>query len=260
MMFSIASLTVLCSLLHRGFALPSSSTAGTAPQVKIQNGTVEGYHVSAYQQDFFLGIPFAQPPVGPLRYRVPQPLNKSYAGILSAKTYYPLCVGYGGDDIGYDVSEDCLALNVIRPSGHEGQKLPVAVWIHGGGLQMGGTADRRYNLSFIVQNSVEIGKPIMAVSIAYRLASWGFLGSQEVLGSGNTNLGFRDQRLALHWLQENVEAFGGDASKVQIARRSIDFTLTLLRSPSGVSPLALCQWEPISSHTAAETTSCSEQR
>jgi carboxylesterase type B len=213
-MFSIASLTVLCFLLHLSLALPSSSTAGTAPQAKIKNGTVEGYHVSAYKQDFFLGIPFAQPPVGPLRYRVPQSLNESYSSILDAKKYYPLCVGYGGDDVGYEVSEDCLALNVIRPSGYEGQKLPVAVWIHGGGLQMGGTADRRYNLSFIVQNSVEIGKPIIGVSIGYRLASWGFLYSQEVQGSGNTNLGLRDQRLALHWLQENVEAFGGDASKV----------------------------------------------
>jgi carboxylesterase type B len=112
------------------------------------------------------------------------------------------CLGYGGDDIGYEVSEDCLALNVIRPANYSSQKLPVAVWIHGGGLQMGGTPDRRYNLSFIVQNSVEIGKPIIGVSIAYRLAAWGFLYSDEVQGSGNSNIGLRDQRLALHWIQE----------------------------------------------------------
>jgi carboxylesterase type B len=76
-----------------------------------------------------------------------------------------------GDDVGFKASEDCLVLNVIRPAGHEGQKLPVAVWIHGGGLQMGGTADRRYNLSFILQNSVDIGKPIIGVSIGHRLVS-----------------------------------------------------------------------------------------
>ena len=69
---------------------------------------------------------------------------------------------------------------------------------------MGGTQDRRYNLSFIVENSVKIGKPIIGVSIAYRLAAWGFIASQEVSGSGNTNIGLRDQRLALHWLNENI--------------------------------------------------------
>jgi carboxylesterase type B len=104
----------------------------------------------------------------------------------------------------------------VRPSGYERQSLPVAVWIHGGGLSEGGTRDERYNLTFIVQNSVAIGKPIIAASIAYRLGPWGFLNSREVSGSGNTNLGLRDQRLALHWLQENIGAFGGDAEKVTI--------------------------------------------
>ena len=121
-----------------------------------------------------------------------------------------------GDQIGYPVSEDCLYLNVIRPAGYENQNLPVGIWIHGGGLSMGGTRDERYNLSFIVDNSVQIGKPIIGVSIAYRLTAWGFLQSSEVSGSGNTNIGLRDQRLALHWLQENIHAFGGDRSKVTI--------------------------------------------
>jgi carboxylesterase type B len=88
--------------------------------------------------------------------------------------------------------------------------------IHGGGLYMGGASDLRYNLSFIVENSVEIGTPFIGVSIAYRLSAWGFLQSQEVSGSGNTNLGLRDQRLALHWINENIGAFGGDSSKVTI--------------------------------------------
>lgn len=81
---------------------------------------------------------------------------------------------------------------------------------------MGGSADERYNLSFIVQNSVSIGKPVIGVSANYRLSAWGFLFSEEVAGSGNTNLGLRDQRLALHWLQENIAAFGGDPTKVTI--------------------------------------------
>lgn len=82
--------------------------------------------------------------------------------------------------------------------------------------KQGGTRDKRYNLSFIVDNSVTIGKPIIGVSIAYRLSAFGFLQSQEVSGSGNTNMGLRDQRLALHWLQENIAAFGGDPLKVTI--------------------------------------------
>ncbi|KAK5142074.1 hypothetical protein LTR04_002349, partial [Oleoguttula sp. CCFEE 6159] len=181
--------------------------------------------------DFFLGIPFAQPPLGELRFTNPQSLNQSWANAVPATQYAKECVGYGGDQIGYEVSEDCLYLNVIRPSGYENQDLPVAVWIHGGGFYQGGTPDRRYNLSFIVENSVQIGKPIIGVSIAYRLNAWGFLNSNEVKGSGQTNIGLRDQRLALHWIQENIKAFGGAPEKVAIwgesaGAASVGFQLT----------------------------------
>lgn len=81
---------------------------------------------------------------------------------------------------------------------------------------MGGTPDRRYNLSFIVENSVTIGKPIVAVSIAYRLSGWGFLDSTEIRAAGVTNIGMQDQRKALYWIQENIAAFGGDPEKVTI--------------------------------------------
>ncbi|KAK5132640.1 hypothetical protein LTR08_008762 [Meristemomyces frigidus] len=194
---------------------PSGYGSGT-PTATLKNGTVVGTHTDTYNQDYFLGVPFAQPPVGELRFRNPQSLNSTYNSTLQATSYAPECVGYGGDDIGYEVSEDCLYLNVIRPSGYENESLPVGVWIHGGGFAMGGTPDARYNLSFIVENSVRIGKPIIGVSIAYRLSAWGFLASQEVVGSGNTNIALRDQRLALHWLQENIGGFGGDADKVTI--------------------------------------------
>lgn len=190
--------------------------SSAAPTAQTKNGTYAGFHLASCNQDLFLGIPYAQPPLGPLRLSNPKSLNSSFSGTKSATGYYPECVGYGGDDIGYKVAEDCLALNVIRPANYSGQKLPVAVWIHGGGLQMGGTPDRRYNLSFIVENSVQIGKPIIGVSIAYRLGPWGFLYSAEVQGSGNSNMGLRDQRLALHWIQENIAAFGGDPTKVTI--------------------------------------------
>ncbi|KAL1907287.1 hypothetical protein Sste5344_006919 [Sporothrix stenoceras] len=119
--------------------------------------------------------------------------------------------------LGYEVSEDCLYLNVVRPAGIDATaELPVAVWIHGGGLRMGGSADKRYNLTFIVENSVEQGTPIIGVSINYRLSAFGFLAGQQVRDAGLTNIGFRDQRLALHWIQENIAAFGGAPDKVVI--------------------------------------------
>lgn len=81
---------------------------------------------------------------------------------------------------------------------------------------MGGSADKRYNMSFIVQNSVDLGTPMIAVSLNYRLHAFGFPSGQEVRVAGATNLGFRDQRLALQWVRENIAAFGGDPDLVTI--------------------------------------------
>lgn len=80
----------------------------------------------------------------------------------------------------------------------------------------GGGADQRYNLSFIVEQSVKIGKPIIGVSINYRLSVWGFTSSNELASEGLLNIGLKDQRLALHWVQENIKAFGGDPKKVTV--------------------------------------------
>lgn len=127
------------------------------------------------------------------------------------------CYGYGSDQWNYPISEDCLYINVVRPAGFDNQSLPVAFWIHGGGFVQGGGIDQRYNVSFTVENSVKIGKPVVAVTINYRLSTWGFLsGSQELVDAGNLNLGLRDQRLALQWVQENIMAFGGDPNRVTI--------------------------------------------
>lgn len=135
------------------------------PSVAIKNGTVNGAYLPTFDQDAFLGVPFAQPPVGDLRLRRPQSLNTSFTGGAYEATEYspfvsyspmtlvcvckrlttsPQCPGVGGDDWPYPLSEDCLRLNVIRPTGtQEGDKLPVGYWIYGGGFQMGGNADRR---------------------------------------------------------------------------------------------------------------------
>ncbi|KAL5115743.1 hypothetical protein ACEQ8H_006351 [Pleosporales sp. CAS-2024a] len=197
--------------------LATSFYLPTGPTARVKNGTLLGVHSKEYNQDFFLGVPYAQPPVGNLRYRLPASLNQSWSGIRLATVSSSECYGYGSDQWNYPVSEDCLYLNIVRPSGYEKKSLPVAFWIHGGGFIEGGGVDQRYNTSFMVRNAVRIGKPIMTVNINYRLSAWGFLsGSEEVKDEGVLNLGLRDQRLALHWVKENIAAFGGDPNKVTI--------------------------------------------
>ncbi|KAJ7859812.1 Alpha/Beta hydrolase protein [Mycena olivaceomarginata] len=147
-------------------------------------------------------------------------LNGSF-GTLDATSFGPHCwssftTGFDSNT-GYNNSEDCLTLNVIRPDGaSETSPVPVNVWIYGGGLTEGGAGDSRYNGSFLVQSSVANGKPIVFVSINYRLGSLGFLGGKALKNEGSTNMGLRDQRLALHWVQENIAKFGGDPTKVTI--------------------------------------------
>lgn len=109
-----------------------------------------------------------------------------------------------------------MTLNVVRPAGQPFEPLPVIVWLYGGGFYEGGPQDHRYNLSRIVQKSVEANKPMIAISLNYRLYAFGFLWSKEVAANGTGNIGLRDQRLALHWIQENVAAFGGDPAKVTL--------------------------------------------
>ncbi|KAJ5115766.1 hypothetical protein N7456_000114 [Penicillium angulare] len=204
-------LLAACAIAH---AAPASKSA---PTVKILNGTYAGTRNVHYDQDYFLGMPYAQQPVGDLRFTVPQSLNESWDGTRDAKEFSDICVGYGTDSIWYPQSEACLTINVVRSSSVKGNsKLPVAVWIHGGGFYEGSGADQRYNMSRIVANAEQIGKPFIAVTLNYRLSAWGWISSSQVWGSGNTNLGLRDQRLALQWVQENIAAFGGDPTKVTI--------------------------------------------
>lgn len=190
-------------------------SGSSSPVAHVKNGTLNGRYSKEYDQDFFLGVPYAAPPTGENRFRVPQSIENGY-GTRDAKEYSSACVGYGSDQWPYPISEDCLYLNVVRPAGKKYNKLPVAFWIHGGGYSEGSGVDQRYNLSFMVQNSVKIGKPVIGVSINYRLSAWGFLQANELSNSGDTNLGLRDQRLAMHWVQENIAGFGGDPSRVTI--------------------------------------------
>lgn len=193
--------------------LPLVLRASSNPTAKTLNGTYEGLHISSYNQDAFLGIPYAQSPLGPLRFKWPHSLNESFNETRSATAYGHSCYQYGSN---FSLSEDCLTLNVVRPSGYENASLPVLVWIYGGGLSAGSSADPGYNLSGIVRVSQQIRKPIVAVSINYRLSMWGFLQSPEIVAEGSSNAGLLDQRMAFRWLQDNLASFGGDPSKVVI--------------------------------------------
>lgn len=205
----------------RGSLLPFNDDEGSkqpAPTVQINNGSISGLYLKNYQQELFLGIPFAAPPIGNLRFANPQPYNQSWGSeIKNFTTYGNACFATSGSDSApLPQSEDCLSLNVVKPRGFENESLPVGIWIHGGGWADGSSAREAYNLSFIVRNGVNIGKPFIGVSINYRLSGFGWLSSKEVARKGWTNVGLRDQLQAIEWVHENIEAFGGDSEHLVI--------------------------------------------
>ncbi|EGX46692.1 hypothetical protein AOL_s00097g440 [Orbilia oligospora ATCC 24927] len=188
-----------------------------APKAYIRNGTVHGRHSPEWDQDFFLGIPYARPPTGPRRFRPPQH-HTHPLGDIQAQETGNWCWGYRGDQWEYPQHEDCLTLNIVRPAGinYNHRKLPVAIFIHGGGFLIGSAHDQRYNMTFLVDQSVKEGTPIIGIGINYRLGGLGWIASRQVAGTKNLNLGLKDQRVALHWVQENIRAFGGDPRKVTL--------------------------------------------
>lgn len=122
--YSIIHMALQGLILTSTFLGCNAFPTASAPTVEVLNGSYYGIYNSHYKQDFFLGIPYTQPPVGELRLRTPQPLNNSWITPRNATEYSPMCVGYN-QTIG--ASENCLTLNVVRPSGVGVQdKLPVA--------------------------------------------------------------------------------------------------------------------------------------
>ncbi|KFY95067.1 hypothetical protein V498_03539 [Pseudogymnoascus sp. VKM F-4517 (FW-2822)] len=215
----------LCHLLSP-LLLVGGTIAGTinaannapdnAPVVHLRNGSFYGNYNPAYNQDIFFSMPYAQPPLKDLRFDVPQSLNATWIGYRNATQIGDSCLGYTGSPRKLASSEDCLTMTVVRPAGNFSEPLPVALWIHGGGWNYGSSAEGLFNGSFLVDRSVQMGTPVIVASFNYRLAGWGWLWSPEVVEKGLTNVGLRDQRLAMHWIKENIASFGGDASRVTI--------------------------------------------
>lgn len=203
------------ALPHLAWASPLKATQEAGQTATVKNGTYNGVYNPEYNQDFFLGIPYAQPPVGDLRFRNPASLNSSWQEGIDATEFSPACHQFPPSNT-TPTSENCLTLNIVRPSGMEDMQLPVGVWIHGGAHISGSNRDPQYNMSFIVEQSVAAGKPFIGVNLNYRLQLYGFMYGSDFFEAGLGNLGYKDQHLALRWLQENIAAFGGDPAKVTI--------------------------------------------
>lgn len=233
-------LTLAATLVRSAAAsstAPNSTGNGTATtaSVVLSAGTVIG---SVYGGvEYFRGIPYAQPPTGPLRLKPPVRLESFGSAPLDATGVGPACPQMTAVDITPlllevlllpgaqetlffgtstgDETEDCLTMSVMRPQGTPtNAKLPVLFWIYGGGFETG--SPQQYDGSVLIPQSVAQGKPMIIVAVNYRLGAFGFLGGKEVLADGAANLGLLDQRMGLQWVADNIEAFGGDPDAVTI--------------------------------------------
>ncbi len=189
--------------------LVTLGTAATAfasrPTVTTQYGVVIGKKANGMNQ--FLGIPYALPPLGSLRWAPPQPYGPLPTNPYIATEYGNACVQAGGGD------ENCLFLNVFTPAAG-GSNLPVMVWIHGGGLIEGSSTS--YNPQWLVADGV------IVVSLNYRLGYLGFFAQTAIDAEGheNGNYGLMDQQLALQWVKNNISAFGGNPANVTLFGQS----------------------------------------
>ncbi|KAF2668362.1 alpha/beta-hydrolase [Microthyrium microscopicum] len=216
---------VFTTLLGQALSIaPETLTVATS------SGSVTGFINSTFPSvRQWLGIPYAQSPTGPLRWAAPVAVSQSSKS-LDVKTMPPGCMqtkaennGPFGSQTQYQfliegpVSEDCLTLSVWAPNNASaGEKLPVLVWIHGGGLREGGTSVPYQNGAPWVQRS----QAHILVSVQYRLGAFGFPNSAALAsgaaGNKGQNFGLLDQRTAVEWVQKNIAGFGGDPAKITL--------------------------------------------
>ncbi|TAN01635.1 MAG: carboxylesterase family protein [Rhodanobacteraceae bacterium] len=218
--------TAACScglLLGLALAMPAAHAmaADPGPVVRVDGGTLAGIHDAAAGVDEFLGIPYAAPPVGALRWKPPQP-PAAWRGVRAADHFGPRCMQrplFGDMVFRSDgMSEDCLYLNVWIPAGSEGKKLPVLVYFYGGGFVGGDGSEYRYDGASLARRG------IVTVTVNYRLDVFGFLAlpalAEESPHRAAGNYGLLDQVAALQWVHRYVGAFGGDQDRVTIGGES----------------------------------------
>jgi para-nitrobenzyl esterase len=205
------------------------------PQAKVEQGTLEGIVLPGGIKTY-RGIPFAQPPVGDLRWKAPQP-PQSWSGIRKADAFGNNAMQkpvFG--DMSFrapKMSEDCLYLNVWTPAKKAGEKLPVLVYFYGGGFVAGDGSENRYDGESLAE------KGIVTVTLNYRLGIFGFFSHPELTAESpnhaSGNYGLLDQNAALLWVKKNIAAFGGDPNKITIAGESAG---SISVSAQMVSPLS----------------------
>jgi para-nitrobenzyl esterase len=187
----------------------ASGIAQLPSPVKVEGGMVQG--TTEEGLTVYKGIPFAAPPVGDLRWKAPQPVAK-WEGVLQATKFAPGPIQGGNPPSGK--SEDCLYLNVWTPAKTAKEKVPVLVWIYGGGFGAGATSEKNYSGENLAK------KGVVLVSIAYRVGQMGFFVhpelSKESPNHVSGNYGLLDMIAGLKWIQKNIAAFGGDPKKVTI--------------------------------------------
>ena len=237
----LALLTAL--VLSAAVALPAFG----ADRVKTANGMIESTVPPRDGVRSFKGIPFAQPPVGDLRWREPQPV-KDWPDVRKADRFGATCMQRLSPNADYwfrsdGMSEDCLYLNVWTPAKSGREKLPVLVYIFGGGFQNGDGSEPRYDGESMAR------KGIVAVSLNYRTNIFGFFVHPELTKESphraSGNYGLLDQVAALRWVQQNIAAFGGDPARVTIAGESAGSisVSALMASPlsKGLMAGAICE-------------------
>jgi para-nitrobenzyl esterase len=203
-----------------------------APRVEIASGRLEGRRSDGV--DVFLGVPYAQPPIGARRFRAPEPAAP-WSGVRAADAFggaapqNALDVGVlPGMEVGRQ-DEDCLYLNVYTPAADSGRR-PVLFWIHGGAFVLGGGSQLLYDARSLARRADAV-----VVTINYRLGALGYLDLESRFGGDfAANLGMRDQIAALAWVRDHIERFGGDAGNVTIFGESAGGMSvgTLLGSPA----------------------------
>jgi para-nitrobenzyl esterase len=212
-----------------GGIVPDADGDPTRPIVATSTGALEGRVEDGVAR--FLGIPYAEPPLGDARWRAPSPAAP-WSGVRRAVEHGPVCPQRDetGDVVG---SEDCLSLNVyVRTDALFGTAppRPVMVWIHGGGFEAGSASIPWYDGGELASRA-----DVLVVSIQYRLGILGFVALAEMIDEGGTagNFGILDQQLALSWIAREIAVFGGDPSRITVFGESAGGAsgCTLLASP-----------------------------
>ena len=221
-MISVVGAAILCSCTQQ------KKGEDITLQVKTQYGVLEGFEEDGVKK--FLGVPFAQAPVGELRWKAPQPVM-AWDGIREAKQFGddPMQLNIFGDMAfrGPGRSEDCLYLNIWTTAQTTADALPVLIYFNGGGLMAGSGSEPRYDGSSIAKEGV------IGVTANYREGVFGFFAHPDLTAAsdykGSGNYGFLDQVAAIKWVKENIAAFGGDSAKITIVGESAgSFSVSLL--------------------------------